>query len=159
MYSFRSNSSSLHLFRTGNKNLLNVGLRAACLAANRITVDRRIPPAQNLQAFFGGNSFQDAFALQTLVLLHGKEDHAHCILTWLRQFETQRGAFTGKKLMRNLYQHPGAVAGFWIAATRPAMGEVHQHLNPFADNLVALLSTHARDESHSASVVLIAGIV
>jgi hypothetical protein len=66
-------------------------------------------------------------------------------------------ALAREKLVGNLDQDAGAVAGLRIAARGAAMGEVDQHLKALADNLVALFAANAGDQSHAAGIVLIPG--
>jgi hypothetical protein len=61
--------------------------------------------------------------------------------------------------MRNLNQNPRAVAGFRVAAGRPAMSQVDKDLEALANDVVALFATDAGHQSHAASVVLVARMV
>ena len=56
--------------------------------------------------------------------------------------------------MRNLNQHAGAVAGFWIAAASAAMGQIDQNLNALLNDGVRLLATDAGHEANAAGIVL-----
>ena len=56
--------------------------------------------------------------------------------------------------MRNLDQNTRAVTGLGIAASRATMSQIDQYLETLADYLVTLLSADARDQSHTARIVL-----
>ena len=71
-------------FRPGDKKLLDVRLGGAGLAANGIAIHRRIAPAEHDKAFFLGNAFKHALALQTAVLVDGQKAHGHAIAARIR---------------------------------------------------------------------------
>src|SRR4051794_28205350 len=93
------------------------------------------------------------------MLLNRQESHADRILARCRQLNSEGCALACKKLMRNLNQHTSAVAGFRIAAACAAMCEIYQDLNSLLDDPMALLAANAGYKTHSASVVLVRGIV
>jgi hypothetical protein len=55
----------------------------------------------------------------------------------------------------NLDQDPRAIACFRIASRRAAMRQVDQNFEPLANDLVALLTADARNQSHAAGIMLI----
>jgi hypothetical protein len=93
------------------------------------------------------------------MLFNRQESHAYGVLAGRRQFESENRALASKKLVRNLNQDAGAVTSFGIAAAGAAMGEIYQDLDSLLDDLMALLTANAGYKTHSASVVLIRGIV
>ena len=63
------------------------------------------------------------------------------------------------ELMGNLNQNARAVARLRIAARRAAMGEVDQHLQALANNIVAADAANVGDQPHSAGIVLIPRVI
>ena len=141
------------------KDLLDVGLRAARHAPNRGAVHRRIAPAHHLEALFADDLFHHAFALQPLQLAHRQKHHAHRVAARRRQLHPQLGALPGKELVRNLNQHAGAVAGLRIAAAGSAMLQVLQHLDALLHDCVALCALDVGDKPETAGVMLVRRVV
>jgi hypothetical protein len=86
------------------------------LTPDGIAQDRRIPPAQYVQTFLAGDSFDDTFADQTLLGFHRQEHHADAVFAAVGKREAQGGTFPDEKLMRNLDQNSGSVTGFRVAS-------------------------------------------
>jgi hypothetical protein len=93
------------------------------------------------------------------MLFHRQESHSDRVLARRRQGESERLALAREKLVWNLNQNPGAIAGFWIAATCSAVRKINEDLNPLLNDLMALLSANASHKTDSASVVLVRRIV
>ena len=81
------------------------------------------------------------------------------VLARRRQRKAQRRAFAREKLVRNLNQDAGAVAGFRIAAAGAAMRQVDEDLQSLGDDVVRLLALDVDDEADTAGVVLVLRIV
>ena len=64
-----------------------------------------------------------------------------------------------EKLVRNLHQDAGAVAGQRIASAGAAMGQVVEHLEALLHDVVRALALDVDDEADAARVVLVRGIV
>ena len=142
-----------------HENLFDVRLRCARHAADRAAVDRRIPPAENTQPFFLDDALDDSLGLQALMLLDRQEHHADAVLARRRQRETERRRLAREKLVRDLNQHPGAVAGFRVAAACAPMRQVDEDLNPFFDDVVGFLALDVGHKAHAAGVMLVARVV
>ena len=68
-------------------------------------------------------------------------------------------ALARKKPVRNLDQHAGAVAGFRIAAARPAVGQVDEYLDAFVDDVVRFLAFYVRNEPDSTRIMFVPWVV
>ena len=90
---------------------------------------------------------------------HGQKRHAHAILAFGWQCESQCRAFARKKLVRNLDQDARAIARFGIAAAGAAMRQVHEHLNSFEDDVVGFTAFDAGHEADPAGIVFMARVV
>ena len=76
-----------------------------------------------------------------------------------RQREAEPCALAREKLVRNLDQDAGAVAGFRIAAAGAAMRQVDQDLDALLDDVVRALALDVRDKADTAGIVLVGGVV
>ena len=141
--------------RFGYKKLLDIRLRGARLASNRVAVHRRIAPAQNLQALFLRNALKHALALQAVLPVHGKKAHGHAVLAGAGQLHAQLAALARKKHMGNLNQDARAVAGLRVAASRAAMRQIDKNLETLADDVVALFAADAGHQAHAAGVMFV----
>ena len=124
-----------------DEELLDIWLGGAGFAANGIAVHGGVAPAEDLEALFGRDALEDAFALQTAVLVNGKEDHSHAVCARLRQLNAEFAALAREEDVRNLNQNSGAIARLRIAACGSAMGEVDEDLETLADDVVALFAS------------------
>ncbi len=120
----------------------------------RRIVGRHVAPAENLHAL--ARHFLDIglddLAPPRLVVRH--EQRTDRVLSRLRQREAEPLGFACEKLVRNLHQDPGAVAGARIGADRAAVLEVAQDREPVLDDLVRLASLDVGDEADAAGVML-----
>src|ERR1035437_7092968 len=149
----------LHPLRTNHKKLLDIWLRGASFAPNRVAIHWGVAPSEYSQTLGLSHALEDAFALQAAVLVHRQKYHGHAIRPGLAQCHPELAALESKKVMRNLYQDARAITRLRIAPGRATMREVDQHLQALADDVVALLSTNARDQSHATGIVLITRMV
>ena len=88
-----------------------------------------------------------------------QEDHADAVLARRGQREAECRRFAREKLVRNLNQQAGAVAGFRIAAAGAAVRQVDEDLNALFDDVVGFLAFDVGDETHAAGIVLVARVV
>src|SRR5271156_2852122 len=108
------------------KHLFYIRLGGARFTADGVTVEGRIAPAKNGQTFFASDFFHDAFADQALLFFDRQEHHADAVSAWLGQRESQPGAFACEEFVWNLNENASPVAGFRIAATGAAMGQIDE---------------------------------
>jgi len=127
--------------------------------ANRVSVDRRVAPAQYRQPLFAGNLFKDAFADQPVVRIHGKKNHADAVLTGPGHGETHAGRFPFKKCVRNLNQNARAIACLRIASASATVGQINQDLHALHDNVMRLASFNAGDKSDTACIMLVQRVI
>ena len=91
--------------------------------------------------------------------LHREERHADAVLTRRGQLEPELRALAREKLVRDLNQDAGAIAGFRIAAAGSAVRQVDQYLNSLSNDFVAFMTADAGHKAHAARVMLMARIV
>jgi hypothetical protein len=70
-----------------------------------------------------------------------------------------RLAHSRAKLVRDLYQHAGAVAGLRIAAASAAVGQVDQNLYALDDDVVRFLAFDIGDEADTAGVAFLGRVI
>jgi hypothetical protein len=61
--------------------------------------------------------------------------------------------------MGNLDEQACAITGFGIATTGTTVGEINKDLNALLNDFVGLLAFNICDETHSAGIVLVAGMI
>ena len=149
----------VHAGGAPDKDLLDIRLRGAGDPANRVGVDRCVPPAEDPEALLAHDSLQDALRDEPLMSFHRQKHHSHAVLARLRQAEAEARAFARKELVRDLDQDAGTIAGLRVAAASAAVRQVEQDLDALEDDVVRLLAPYARDEANAASVVLVSRIV
>src|SRR5258706_13737477 len=145
--------------RTANENLLDVRLGNSSDPAYGSTVNWSVSPTQNFQSLFANDALQNSFTLKALMSLDRQECHADAVGARRGQLKPQLQALAREKLVWNLDQDPGAVAGFRVAAASAAVRKADQDLNALLDDVVALVAADARTKAHSARVVLVSGVV
>ena len=148
-----------HTCGTANKNLLNVRLGTTRHATNCGSIARGVAPAQDAKPFFAHDAFKNAFTLQAAVPFNRQKHHARGVSARLRQCEIKGRALAREKCVRNLNQNARAVARLRVAATRTAVRQIDENLNPFQDNVVAFFAANAGDKSETTCVVFIARLV
>ena len=87
------------------------------------------------------------------------EQLADGVVAGLRQREARFLRDAREKLVRDLHQNAGAVAGARIGADRAAMFEIDQDRQRVFDDLVRLAALDVGDESDAARILVERGIV
>ena len=142
-----------------DENLLDIGLRGAGQAADGVSIERRIAPAEHREPFFAGDALQDSFAENPFVAVDGQERHANAVFARSRQLKAQAGALALEKSVRNLDQNAGAVAGLRIAAAGAPVRQIDQNLNALEDDIVRLVPGNIGHKTDAASIVFLLGII
>ncbi len=127
--------------------------------ADGIRFDRRIAPSKHGEAFFASDALHNSFGQQAVRRFNRQKHHPNAIFARGRQRETQLGTFAREKLVRDLDQNSGAIAGFRIASACAAMRKIDEDLQPFDDNVVRLHALNIDDETDAADIVFVSGIV
>ena len=116
---------------------------------------------RNCLAFFGARSSSNrSFAIAPLGFSRGGRNTLPT--PYSPAAGTRMPSFAGlgrEKIVRNLHQNAGAVAGERIAAAGAAVSEIDENFQALTDDLVAFLAANVHDETHSAGVVLIRRVV
>ena len=142
------------LRRAGDERLPHERLGGLGGVAQRGVLGRHGAPSEELAAL----GLHDL--LETLLYLAAdggvarQEDQAGAVLADLGQGETERLADLGEKLVRELDEDAGTVAGIDLGAAGAAVVQVAQDLQPVLDHLVRLAAFHVHDEADAAGIVL-----
>ena len=113
-----------------------------------------------MQAVLGDGFFQDfagTFALRDVVAR--QEDHPQRQVARCGRGEAHLRQVAGQQLVRDLGQHPGAVAALAVGGHRAAVRVVHQRGDSQPEDLVAAPPVLLRDEADAAGVVLVAVLI
>ena len=123
-------------------------------------VDRNVrAPAEDGQAFLGGDFFEGFADKLAAVGVARHEQHADAVFAGLRQRDAERRSLAGEKLVRDLHQDAGAVAGARIGANRAAMFKIDQDRQRIFDDLLRLAALDVGDESDAAGILGECGVV
>ena len=124
--------------------------------ADRAVVGRHVAPADQALAFFGRDRGQQPLDRFAVGRIARQEHEADAVLAGGRE---RRRSNLSQKLVRDLEEDAGAVAGVGLAAARAAVRQVLEHLQRLADDGVRLAAFDVHDEADAAGVVLVAGVV
>jgi hypothetical protein len=91
------------------------------------------------------------------VIISGEKGHAHCILTDLR--ESKILDRSPEERIGNLAHETGSITGERVTADRSPMLKVLENLNSFLNDRMTGFAVKMCDESYSATLVLMRGIV
>ena len=143
----------------GRRSLRDVGPQADRLLAQRVQVDRRLAPAQKLQAELG-----DGLLEQLLAALAMDE-----LRSGMKSMPTARSPGAGAdrswpararhQLVRKLGQNACAVAGTAIGGNSPAMRVVTEGLEGQFEHAMGALAAAQGDKTRAARIVLERGVV
>ena len=97
-----------------DENLLNVRLGGAGHASDGVDINRGVAPAEEGEAFFANNAFQNSLCGKALMAFHRHKDHTDAVLARGRQGEADLCGFTNKERVWNLDQQACAIAGIGI---------------------------------------------
>jgi hypothetical protein len=86
-------------------------------------------------ARLGGDALELQLALPAAIRVVGQEEHAGGIASGSRKLDAEAAAFLPQKLVWNLKEDAGAVAGLGVAAGGATVREVPQDLDALFDDL------------------------
>ena len=142
-----------------DQDLADSRLAAARRAAERGVVRGYAAPAEHPLAFLGDDVREQVLDLRALDGVARQEHHADAVLARRRQIDSEVARLLLEEPVRQLQQHAGAVAGVRLAAARPAMEEVDDHLVRLLHDAVRAAALDVDDESYAARVVLLTRVV
>ncbi len=145
---------------TADKNLADDRLFGAhCRRHRHVAIDGYVAPAQDHLAFGldGAFDFLDAGVARSGLLR--QEDHADTVFAGRRQFDALPGHFFAIELVGNLNQNAGTVALQRISTHGAPVIQIFQDQQTLLDDAVTFLALEMGNKTHTASVVLVRGVV
>ena len=123
----------------------------ACVGARPRAIDRDVAPAQHDLSLGRDRALEQGFELATAVCLLRQEAHGDAVAPGGRQLEADGGA---QERIGELDEDPRAVSRLRVRAGSAAMLQVLERAQRLRDRLVTSRAVEARDECHTAGVVL-----
>jgi hypothetical protein len=148
-----------HARRAADEHLLEHGLDGPRARAHRGGIGRDISPAHDGLAFILDDLLHDTPALRRLAGRAGQEDEARAVVPGGREGDARARALAAEEGMRHLDEDARAVAGVDLAAARPPVQQVLEHLQGLAHDGVGSAPLDVHDEADAAGVVLVGGVV
>ncbi len=127
---------SAHSLAAADEYLANRGQSLAGDASARHRIVRHRAPSEHALSFFTNDALEHLLAGLAPDRVARQEDHSNAVLAKRRQSESEPVGLLDEKLVRNLHQDSGAVAGFGIASACPAMGQVVEDLDTLVDDVM-----------------------
>ena len=138
----------------GDEDLADGRFRAARLRADRVALDRHVPPAEEPGALLRDHLLDEQLALLARGGGGRQEDHADAVLAGIRQFHVSIGRGAPEELVRDLEQNAGPVAGTGIAALRTTVVQIIENLQSLLNDAVGLVAFDVDHEPDPAAVFL-----
>ena len=125
---------------------------ASCLAERAVGRGDGAPTEQPTP-FVLDNLFKEFLALVPFGCIRRQVDHANAVLAVGGQRDLFLRAHLFEKLVRDLHQNPGAIARVRLAATRPAVAQIHKDRESLTDDLVRFAALYVDDEADAAGLM------
>src|SRR5215472_36496 len=145
----------IHAATAPDEDLLDIWLGGTCQAPDHVSIDWRVAPADDAEAFFFRALFEYALAQNSFLGIDRQKHHPNAVLPGCGQRKAQLRAFALEKRMGNLDQYSCAIAGVRVATARAAMRQVDQDLDALQHDVVRLVTFNVRDKPDPARVMLV----
>lgn len=113
-------------------------------------VDRDVSPTENVLTFPHHGFFYGVFTGDPVGWVLRQEDESYAVFPWFREVDAVGGHLLTKEPIRNLEQHPCAVARKGISPNGASMCEIRQYGEALFDDPAALAPLDIRNEPDSA---------
>jgi hypothetical protein len=120
-------------------------------------IHRNIPPTEQFEAACRYNFFNGLNAHRGCMVIRRQKGHPDSVLINFRESEILD--LPPEERIGNLAHDAGSVTGERVPADRPAMLKVLENLNSLLNDRMPGLPIKVCDETHSAAVVLVRGII
>ncbi len=144
-----------HRGRVGpaDEDLLDVGTGAQRLLPEHLAVHRHGAPAEDEELGLVEHRLGDVPAARLRIGIVRQEHHAHAKVGILEELVAHLLDFGPEKLVRDLRQHAGAVAGLRIGVHRATVNQVADAGQRLLQDRVGAHAFDARDQAHAAGVM------
>ncbi len=148
------------VLRFPDEHLLDTRRGQCGAIADHRKIDRHLSPSQQSHPFAGDDILHQRFAESIRILVSpGHEHHPDTQLLFKIDVRPEFWIIEQQEADRKLDQDPGAISGLRIRCNRPSVCQVAHRLDPFPDDVMALLPGNMGDEAHAARIVLEARVV
>ena len=127
--------------------------------AQVVRVDRHLAPKEQRHAGLGATLLKHAAGILYAFVVLWKEQHGHAIVALCRQNLAALLSLFSKKVMRNLEQDAGAVAGVLLESRAAAVLQVDQNGQCVVQDLVMALAVDIGKRADAACIVIEFGAI
>ena len=145
--------------RTAQEGLQDSRHAGAGRLAQVVRVDRHLAPKEQRHAGLGAALLKHAAGILYALVVLRKEQHGHAIVALCRQNLAALLSFFSKKMMRNLEQDTGTVAGILLESRTATVLQVNQNGQRVVQNLVMALAVDIGKRADAACIVVEFGAI
>ena len=145
--------------RTAQEGLQDSGHAGAGRLAQVVRVDRHLAPKEQRHASLGAALLKHATGILYALVVLREEQHGHAIVALCRQNLAALLGLFSKKVMRNLEQDAGAVAGVLLESRTAAVLQVDQNGQRVVQNLVMALAVDIGKRADATCIVVEFGAI
>ena len=131
----------------------------ACRLAQVVRVDGHLAPKEQRHAGLGAALLKHAAGILYALVVLREEQHGHAIVALCRQNLAALLSLFAEKVMRNLEQDAGAVAGVLLESGAAAVLQVDQNGQRVVQNLVMALAVDIGKRADAACIVVEFGAI
>ena len=145
--------------RTAQESLQDGGHAGAGCLAQVVRVDRHLAPKEQRHAGLGAALLKHATGILYALVVLREEQHGHAIVALCRQNLAALLSLFAEKVMRNLKQDAGAVAGVLLESRAAAVLQVDQNGQRIVQNLVMALAVDIGKRADATCIVVEFGAI
>ena len=145
--------------RTAQESLQDGGHAGTGCLAQVVRVDRHLAPKEQRHAGLGAALLKHATGILYALVVLREEQHGHAIVALCRQNLAALLSLFAEKVMRNLKQDAGAVAGVLLESRAAAVLQVDQNGQCIVQNLVMALAVDIGKRADATRIVIEFGAI
>ena len=145
--------------RTTQEGLQDSGHTGAGRLAQVVRVDRHLAPKEQRYAGLGAALLKHAAGILYALVVLREEQHGHAIVALCRQNLAAFLSLFSEKVMRDLEQDTGAVAGVLLESRASAVLQVDQNGQRIVQNLVMALTVDIGKRADATCIVVEFGAI
>ena len=147
------------IVRTAQEGLQDGGHAGARRLAQVVRVDRHLTPKEQRHAVLGTAFLKHAAGILYALVVLWEEQHGHAIVALCRQNLAALLSLFAEKVMRNLEQDTGTVAGVLLESRATAVLQVDQNGQRVVQNLVMALAVDIGKRADATCIVVEFGAI
>ena len=145
--------------RTAQESLRDGGHAGAGCLAQVVRIDRHLAPKEQRHAGLGAALLKHATGILYALVVLREEQHGHAIVALCRQNLAALLSLFAEKVMRNLEQDAGAVAGVLLESRTATVLQVDQNGQRVVQNLVMALTVDIGKRADATCIVVEFGAI